>query len=427
MLKTFGILRFLLIAFIFVYYGTPLDLFLLSNGYLGIPPTKILLAVASAYFILVLLEPGNITLNRTANNIAKAGWPLALYVLFCGIFVAWGLHPTANVRGGGAFIYLSLYNLFLFAIGFTAFSDKAILARWRWLVFMPFLVLVISIWVEIKFPLLFTDQEFGRKSGFAGNPNAAAFFMVIMMLMMLDITRPKLLDMIIFGIGAIGVFATFSRGGYLLTIVLGTAIALRVLSSRNFKSIATLIIGIVLLYGFFFLAVTELHNLEKGGAFQRLDLMLSGDVEEIAEGESTEDRKMLLRDHINLALESPFWGHGTGFTYTGQESGGPHNVYVQIWCNQGVPGVVFTLAMLFVFFTHFLRYRDYKGMVFIILLLLEGFLNHNIYDQRPVILLMAAFLAYSVSKNWYFVAMPSKTNAMRKAPRQVPNSSRLPT
>lgn len=400
MIKLMGFFRFLIIAFIFIYYGTPLDLFLLSRGLVGIPPTKILLLASTVYMVLVLLEPGKSTLNRVAYNISKTGWPLAFYVLFCVVFVAWGLHPTANLKGGGSFVYLSLYNLFLFAIAFVAFSDKAILTRKRLIVFLPFVILVVSIWVELKFPLLFTDEEFGRKSGFAGNPNAAAFFMIIMMLMMLNLKRPSTLDMVIFAIGAIGVFATFSRGGYLLIVVLGGAILFKVLTSRDVKSILTLLFGCVLLYVFFVTAVTELHALEKGGAFQRLELMLSGDIEEIAVGESTIDRKALLDHHISLAWESPLWGHGTGYTYTGQEGGGPHNVYIQIWCNQGIPGLIFTALLLLGFLMHFMRYKDTKGTIFVVILILEGALNHNMFDQRPVILLMGGFLAFSASQLW---------------------------
>lgn len=401
MIKLMGLFRFLIIAFIFIYYGTPLDLFLLSRGLVGIPPTKILLLASTAYMVLVLLEPGKSTLNRVAYNISKTGWPLAFYVLFCVVFVAWGLHPTANLKGGGSFVYLSLYNLFLFAIAFVAFSDKAILTRKRLIVFLPFVILVVSIWVEIKFPLLFTNEEFGRKSGFAGNPNAAAFFMIIMMLMMLNLKKPSTLDMVIFAIGTIGVFATFSRGGYLLIAILGASILYKVLTSKSYKSILSLVFGCGLLYVFFFSAVTELHNLEKGGAFKRLELMLSGDVEEIASGESTMDRKALLREHIDLGWESPLWGHGTGYTYTGQSlGGGPHNVYVQIWCNQGVLGVVVTILLLLGFLRHFARYKNTKGMVFIVILIFEGALNHNMFDQRPVILLMGAFLAFSASQLW---------------------------
>ncbi|MDO6462227.1 O-antigen ligase family protein [Granulosicoccaceae sp. 1_MG-2023] len=405
--------RFALVLFVFVYFGTAMDLFMLSKGYVGIPPTKILMAAAGAYAFLLLIEPGHHALNRALTNINHAAGPVVMYILFCTTFVAWGLHPTANLQGGAAYVYLSLYNLMFFGLAFLAFSDEAILKHRKLLLFVPFLVMVVSIWVEIKWPLLFTDEEFGRKSGFASQPNAAAFFIVIFMLMLLDFKRPKITDMIIYGVGAIGVFATFSRGGYLLTIIVGVLMATKIILSGKTKPMLTLAAGVVMLYAFFYLAVTELHYLEKGGAYQRLELMLSGDFEEIVEGESTEDRKDLFDKHLALALESPVLGHGTGYTYTGLEGGGPHNVYLQIWCNQGLLGVLMVIGLLFAMVRHFWRYRDVKGLVFVCLLIVEGFLNHNIYDQRPVILLMAAFTAYIVSsKATHHLARSEKERAI---------------
>ncbi len=401
MFKLFEFIRFLLVLFIFAYYGSTLDLFMLSNRYLGVPPTIILAVAASLYLLLVLLEPGKVTLDRSAFNTVKAGGVVAAYILFCLVFIVWGVHPTANYTSGGSYIYLSLYNLFLFFVGFVAFSDRAVLSRWKTVVALPLLILVVSIWVETKFPLLFSDDMFGRKSGIAGNPNAAAYFMAIMILFLVNLNKPKLFDLIIFGLCSVGIFATFSRGGYLLAILIGLNIIIRVLFSGNTKSIVTLIAGSLLMVVFFKVAITELDVIHKGAGGSRLELIISGDWNELARGEGTDDRKELLDKHIALGLQSPVLGHGTGYTYTGQEGGGPHNVYVQIWCNQGIVGVLSILAFLFYLARFFVRNRSYKGLVFVLVLFAEGFLNHNIYDQRPTILFMAAFVAFICSQSWY--------------------------
>lgn len=401
MFKLFGYIRFSLVAFIFLYYGSTLDLFLLSNSYVGFPPTMILLVVASAYLMLVLLEPGKATLNRIAYNFTRSGAAVASYVLFCLVFVIWGVHSTANYTSGGSYIYLSIYNLFLFVVGFVAFSDSAVLSRWKVIVALPLLLLVLSLWVETKFPLLFSDDLYGRKSGIAGNPNAAAYFMIVMLLMLVDLSKPKIPDLIFFGLCSLGIFATFSRGGYLLAILLGLNIILRVFISGDKKSILTLIAGCGLMVIFFNAALVELDVLELGAGGSRMELILNGEWSELARGEGTMDRKELFDKHVALALESPVFGHGTGYTYTGQEGGGPHNVYLQIWCNQGIAGVVSVLLMLFFFARFFVRNRNYKGLLFVFILFAEGLLNHNIFDQRPTILFMAAFVALTASGSWY--------------------------
>ena len=97
-----------------------------------------------------------------------------------------------------------------------------------------------------------------------------------------------------------------------------------------------------------------------------------------------------------MVRESPWLGYGSGFTMGMPE--GPHNMYVSRWLDNGVPGVVSYVWLLTAASLLFWRRRYLPGLVFMGVVVFEGFFSHNLLDERAFGLLLGMLLSLSVFK-----------------------------
>jgi O-antigen ligase len=73
----------------------------------------------------------------------------------------------------------------------------------------------------------------------------------------------------------------------------------------------------------------------------------------------------------------------------------PHNIYLQQWVNNGLPGLISYLAFLGVRVWTFLSRRYFPGVMLIVVAIVGGFFSHNILDQRPFLILYGLLLGGS--------------------------------
>jgi O-antigen ligase len=73
----------------------------------------------------------------------------------------------------------------------------------------------------------------------------------------------------------------------------------------------------------------------------------------------------------------------------------PHNLYLQQWVNNGIPGVVSFLALLLFAYRTFRRRNYRNGQAFVIVTTVGAAFSHNILDQRPFLMLLGILLGTS--------------------------------
>ena len=73
-------------------------------------------------------------------------------------------------------------------------------------------------------------------------------------------------------------------------------------------------------------------------------------------------------------------------------------MYVSRWLDNGVPGIASYLWLLTAASLLFWRRRYLPGLVFMGVVVLEGFFSHNLLDERAFVLLLGVLLSLSVFK-----------------------------
>jgi O-antigen ligase len=200
------------------------------------------------------------------------------------------------------------------------------------------------------------------------------------------------------------VYLTVSRGGLVLVGVFLLAQAAFLMRTGTLRPrqlgvflcagwavvVCTIVLGLVLLSRF---DIPEIY------AVQRFRL----------EGKPVEDkREVLTRDALEAVLRGPWYGHGL-FSFTGPAEGadirsaispsqGSHNMYLTIWGETGIVGLVTYLVVLGLglhrTFTASLSGRDRQALVLMwLIFLLVGFIWHNVLEN-PFGVLYTALIYY---------------------------------
>jgi len=204
---------------------------------------------------------------------------------------------------------------------------------------------------------------------------------------------------------AIGVLATFSRGGglvFVFVVLCYTYCAVVQVRERPVRALGRAL-AMVLLAALTVQAARVLtKRVEIFSTDSRLGI-LSGRQKMIP---AHEPRLQALDESLQLVRESPVLGRGGGFTNKTMRQA-PHNIYLQQWINSGLLGLVaflWTLAAAgHLFWTR--RYRN--GIVFVALIAIEGLFNHNLLEERAFLVPLGVLLTLS------FYAAPARAAEAR--------------
>jgi hypothetical protein len=91
-------------------------------------------------------------------------------------------------------------------------------------------------------------------------------------------------------------------------------------------------------------------------------------------------------EFIGIVEQSPLLGHGTAFSLKFPQ--GPHNLYLRQWTDNGVLGLILLLVFLFASFLHFARYKDVRGMIFVVVFSFMGIFTHNLFSDHPIMVML---------------------------------------
>jgi O-antigen ligase len=416
-------------------------------GHAGLLPTS------PTLLCLILLSPFGITLLvRHCTQPACAGpfrviaenfsalAPLAVVALTALMLAAL---PGTYWSEGGKWVFLVPYGVCIVCSAMFLgrwLTDAALLPR---ATLLSNTLLALSVWYDTLHPGTFAPIT-NRAAGFPGNANFAALVSVILCAGGLRFGRPVpvgltfteryrrdrsvafkdlafniLLLVTTFGV----VCMTMSRSG----LVNFTALASLYLGFRFIGSslpprqraieVLALLVAITTAITFA-VAFTQISGATQSNS--RLTRLLHN--QRVDDG-SAGTRYQALREGVQLIEAAPFLGHGTGFARRMSEL--PHNIYIQQWVNNGLPGVLSYVMFLLSALLTFVRRGSRNGIALIIVATIGGIFSHNLLDQRPFLIMFGILLGYSAKSQQSvdIVRSPAQHRSVPKLISEPPSVS----
>lgn len=266
---------------------------------------------------------------------------------------------------------------------------------------LGWLVLLVSIAVDVYQPGTLSKQ-LARAAGFAEVANNAATILVLLCCLRLHYRRLRGWDIVRLLLTAAGVVATLSRGGavlfFLLLFAYCVSIAVRPDGTDGPVRMPVrklVVAGLVMVSIVGVLALSVLALRHAPGMFgryqaqQRLGMFLGQDILS-----KMDHRQDLIDDYLTLIGEQPIWGHGTAFSMSFEQR--PHNVYMDLWVNLGLPGLFAYLCLLGVSFAIFWRAGFRAGLVLMLLVAASGMVDHTVVHDRAILLLWGCSLTQAL-------------------------------
>ncbi len=396
---------------IFALFFSVADQPLGRTGTLPLSPT-LSAVVGLLPFVLVaifrdLRSRSSVHLIRPIRDNLPALLPFASIVFFS---LALSVLPESFWQEEGKWILLITYGFIITTLALFVPGITPLRPMIPWYILTALVLLLWSLWQDLSVPGTYAAIN-QRAAGFPGNANFAALVTVMLCAASLDFNRRSSgwRDLVIISLGSLMVLGTMSRSGLLnLTVLVGVYLYYRLLHD-GFRLRETVRLGLgftatVLVLG----ALVPLYTNDLVGlqGSTRLTRFLNN--EQVDDG-SAETRFFAVTDSIRRINESPLLGHGTGYSRTMPHL--PHNLYLQQWVNNGVPGVLSFLALLLFAYRTFRRRNFRNGQAFIIVTTVGAAFSHNILDQRPFLMLLGILLGTS--------ALETRERSVVKPPRSV--------
>ena len=318
---------------------------------------------------------------------------IGLAGIACASFLS-AFAPRANWGEGSEYVLFPAYDVIVVLFSMLLAFPKHRQRQFRVYFVIAFVLLMASLLIDATRPGTFSITS-DRAAGFARNPNLGAFALVTLCCLIIAYDRVRLRDLVAIVATAVGVLATFSRtGAILLTLLLLCYTGLIASHARQPGrvivrfAVVALTIAVVAQSAVVLVRRAELFSLSTS----RL-AMLTGRRTLLPE---RDPRRAALDVALRLARETPVFGLGSGFTATLPQ--GPHNIYLQQWINNGVPGLVAYLWLVGSAVVVFWQRRYHTGLVFMGLVLVYGLFSHNVLEDRAFLVPLGVLLTLSYAR-----------------------------
>lgn len=205
-----------------------------------------------------------------------------------------------------------------------------------------------ALWAAVCAMLLTTGSEIyemlgfakfssipGRYAGFNSHPNFPPVLLCEMLGIIFALSKSFRFNCLMIAVAVPGVALTYGRSGMLvLALLCGTYVLLNARRNFGFLMIVTAIAIPLLGIGAAVLQNSTQHGVMKDkNTADRLEAIYNLDFDKLKSPERVKD----LNDAWEEAMKKPIFGHGTGVSGTLYA---PHNEYVSIWLEMGIPGLV---------------------------------------------------------------------------------------
>ena len=376
------------------FFVAPLDNYLYRWDYLPFRPT-ILFALGFLPIGLVaatrwwragmpLADPGNV---RASNGLL-----IASYGFLTVVYLLWTILPEATPQGDGPDV-LRLYGLVNLVAALACARAGLREDDLRMVLLPALLVLVGSMTLDAIEPGTFSVDGY-RAAGIAENSNMAGFSVVLIAAAMIRYDRLRIGDLLCLGVATAAALATFSRAALLLALIVFAIWGIDLLrSSTNWPRTSRIALGVVGLSAATGLVVTLGYGIATGDVYRwvendRVATLLATDGPEslLVSG----DRERCARYSLD-ALPGAWWlGRGTG--YTRSLPIGPHNLWLEQWVSNGVPGMLGLAAFLVVAAASASLRRSGAALAVVAILAAQCLFSHNLLDERAPLLVLGLVL-----------------------------------
>ena len=397
-----------IIAVLLVLFASYADIFLFRIGIIPVQPSLFLIP-----FFLILCAL-NYSIKSYFDLFKSHTFKIfSAILLFSIVYAAFSPAETPIIIEKISLDIITLF-FYIFAVQFFREEKKSLVFL---VIFFAFLTLAGSVCYDFliglpKYNIKLEDAV--RKGGFGENPNQAASgikFLALGVLVFLH--RFKAKKILFISVMVISVFLTFSRSGIIsviLILVFGTAnnwnINFKISIPILFKSLfrmaflfTGMYLGLVLFAG---VIKDNFPAFTRGSAGERLDLLLGkGKGSVIAEDTgSGGGRGDLLLRYVDRFVENPL-GYGTGYTNMRKYNGlNTHNYYLFLAVNYGF--IAFILYLVYIWYGYKLAFRkdQFYYLIFLTLIVFEGFISHSIYYERALLISLAFFDSLLYKQNY---------------------------
>lgn len=373
-----------------------LDIYLFDSGTISFPAAYIFIAVLSCFGFGLFIQ-GVVSPSLRATIVRTYVAHVSVFTAFAGIILCafvYAMVPGAKWDEGPTYLLSPVYDTLAVFLAMLVPVQPHHRRHVEKYVLCGFAVLLASVAVDAYRPGTFSPIP-NRASGFAQNPNTAAFGLVLLCTVLIDFHRIRPRDIVVITLTSVGILTTFSRaGGVLLAALLVYYVLSNVLLNRDsgLRAVRGVAIVAVLLTAIYGAAVLLLDHAEIFAlSYQPRLGMFDGSEEFVA---ADDDRIIALQAAADLIKRSPIIGYGTGYSASMEAT--PHNMYLQHWINGGLAGVIAYVWLLATAFRVFWRRRFRRGVLFTALVALNSLFSHNILEERAFLALFGVLLTTSL-------------------------------
>jgi hypothetical protein len=396
-----------ILFFLIILFVSFSDMFLHNIGIIPLSP---------AYFLVPLFFICSV-ITYHVRNYAKylKTHTFGFLLLIVILSILYGVNDTVSIESIQQSIVLSLITLLLYSFCLILFV-KSNPKETGFFILIGLTVMGASIWYDMFIGLPFTDLKLigsARKGGFAENPNVAASAVKFLGLGLLLLYREKkTMRTIILVLTISSVFLTFSRSG-LLSIFMAMVLLIlnewKIYFNLKMSHFFKVTIKMVIIFGVFFMLLLvfadiikeEVPAFREGEAAERLDLLTGKSKAGVIskDDEGSHGRQGLVLSYLNVFYTNPF-GIGTGYCSDKTLNlKNTHNYYLRVAVEFGIIGLFILGGYLFKSIKLAITKNNYYYFVFIILILFECMISHFLFQEKPLVVILALMDA-----NLYFNA-----------------------
>tara|TARA_R110002049_G_C9177314_1_gene562972 strand:+ start:9524 stop:10726 length:1203 start_codon:yes stop_codon:yes gene_type:complete len=388
-----------ILGVLIILFATYSDIFLYRINIVPVTPTEFLIPLFIVLFVL------KYPIKTIFENLKSHSFKFFVCVLLLSIIFS--AVSKANSESVSTSIGLDIITiiLYVFTLHYFRTEDKKTVLL---VMVTSFFVLAGSVWYDFLIGLP-TDNlilaQSVRKGGFGENPNQAASGMKFLALGVLAfLVNVKTKRFVFIGIMFFSVFITFSRSGIItavLILIFGTmnnwSSTFQINMEKLIKSFFRMIVLFVLLYFALLLVAGVIKEnfpaFTRGAAGERIDLLLGqSDKSVIAEDTGSKGgRGDLFLKYLNDFMDNPF-GYGTAYSDDKKfNSLNTHNHYLYMAINYGIVGLFIYLVFIFYGINFSFKMNRFYPFMFYSLFIFEGFIAHNVFTERSILISLAFF------------------------------------
>ena len=383
------------VSALLAFFVAPLDNYFGSIGLLPIRPTILFVAGFLPVLLVACLRwvRSGMRVGDPSDLVSSNSHLLIAFSFTVVVAILWNIHPDV-VSAGIEPSAVRLYGL-INVVAALALAGAGLRAADVRTVLLPaLLVMLATMYADFLEPGTFSVDGY-RAAGVAQNSNVAGFTVLLITAASLTYERVRVRDLILLAACGTAVAWTSSRAAILVFGVLVLFWGQRsfALGTRKGRSRW---LGVVTLGSAVALVGFGSYSVRMGDAYgwfasKRQATILGADGPETLLWSA--DRVRCAQYSLDALPGHWVLGHGTGFTRTLVM--GPHNLFLEQWVSNGLPGLLGLCWLLGVGLLAATRRRSPVAQATMLMISLQCLFSHNLLDERAPLMILGLVMGVS--------------------------------